>query len=94
MRLHPDKIIFPRCVDMNDRALRNINIGIDYFERKDSFVITAASPIMAILCLATDFLDLRNRLENMCVAYSYDNKPIYISDLGCVGSMMFYLKMR
>lgn len=92
LNINPDKIIFPRCVDMNDRALRNINIGIDYFERKDSFVITAASPIMAILCLATDFLDLRNRLENMCVAYSYDNKPIYISDLGCVGSMMVLLK--
>lgn len=92
LNINPDKIIFPRCVDMNDRALRNINIGIGYFERKDSFVITAASPIMAILCLATDFLDLRNRLESMCVAYSYDDKPIYISDLGCVGSMMSLLK--
>lgn len=92
LNINPDKIIFSRCVDMNDRALRNINIGIGYFERKDSFVITAASPIMAILCLATDFLDLRNRLENMCVAYSYDDKPIYISDLGCVGSMMALLK--
>lgn len=92
LNIDKDKIIFPRAIDMNDRALRNINIGIGYFERKDSFVITAASPIMAILCLATDFNDLRTRLESMCVAYSYDDKPIYAKDLGCVGSMMALLK--
>lgn len=87
-----NRILIPRCVDMNDRALRNIRIGINNFERDDKFVITAASPIMAILCLANSFDDLRNMLNSMCIAYSKSGKLIYAKDLGCVGAMMALLK--
>lgn len=90
------RIFFKRCLDMNDRSLRNIVIGlgakVDGIPREDHFQITVASEIMAILCLADDINDLKKRLGDILVAYSYDNKPIYARDLNAVGAMAALLK--
>ena len=90
------RIMFKRCMDMNDRALRNINVGlggkINGIPREDGFQITVASEIMAILCLASDLDDLKKRLENILVAYTYDNKPVYAKELGGCGAMVTLLK--
>ena len=90
------RIMFKRCLDMNDRALRDIVIGlgskVNGIPREDSFQITVASEIMAILCLAADLEDLKLRLERILVAYTYDNKPIYAKDLGGCGAMVALLK--
>ena len=90
------QIVWKRCVDMNDRALRNIVIGLggknNGFVREDHFVITVASEIMAILCLATDMKDLKERLGNIIVAYNYEGKPVTARDLNAVGSMAALLK--
>ncbi len=90
------RIMFKRCMDMNDRALRNINVGlggkINGIPREDGFQITVASEIMAILCLAADLDDLKKRLENILVAYTYDNKPVYAKELGGCGAMVALLK--
>lgn len=89
-------IVWKRCVDMNDRALRNIVIGLgnktDGFVREDHFVITVASEIMAILCLSTSMKDLKERLAKIVVAYNYKNEPVTAGDLGAVGSMAALLK--
>ena len=90
------QIIWKRCLDMNDRALRNIVVGMgnkaDGFVREDHFVITVASEIMAILCLATDMKDLKKRLGRIIVAYNLNGDPVTASDLKVVGSMAALLK--
>ena len=90
------RILFKRCMDMNDRALRFVNVGlggkVNGIPREDSFMITVASEIMAILCLAEDIEDLKKRLGNILVAYTYDNRPVFAKDLGCVGAMALLLK--
>ncbi len=90
------RILFKRCLDMNDRALRNCVVGmggkIDGVPREDHFQITVASEIMAILCLAADLPDLKKRLGNVLVAYTLDNKPVFASDLKAVGAMTALLK--
>ncbi len=89
-------IIFKRCLDMNDRALRNIVIGLgkksDGFVREDHFVITVATEIMAILCLAEDMADLKARLSKIVVAYDLSGAPVTAGDLNAVGSMAALLK--
>ena len=85
-----------RCLDMNDRALRNCVIGmgsrVDGIPRQEKFRITVASEIMAILCLADDLKDLKERLGNILVAYTYDGKPVFARDLNAVGAMAALLK--
>lgn len=91
LNIDPKQIVWKRCLDMNDRSLRNIVIGmgrkIDGVEREDHFIITVASEIMAILCLAEDRSDLKLRLGRIIVAYTYDGKPVTATDLKAVGSM-------
>lgn len=90
------RIMIDRCLDMNDRALRNIVIGmggkVNGIPRQDGFRITVASEVMAILCLASDLADLKKRLGNILVAYTYEGKPVYARDLGADGSMTALLK--
>jgi formate--tetrahydrofolate ligase len=90
------QIIWKRCEDMNDRALRNIVVGLgskmDGFVREDHFVITVASEIMAILCLAKDLKDLKERLSRIVVAYNYAGDPVTAKDLKAVGAMAVLLK--
>ncbi len=94
--IDPRQIVWKRCLDMNDRALRNIVIGMggktDGFVREDHFVITVASEIMAILCLAADMKDLKERLGRIIVAYDYSGKPVTASDIKAVGAMAALLK--
>ena len=94
--IDPRQIVWKRCIDMNDRALRNIVIGMggrtDGFVREDHFVITVASEIMAILCLASDMNDLKERLGRIIVAYSYSGEPVTAADLNAVGAMAALLK--
>lgn len=94
LNINPETIIFPRAMDINDRSLRSIEIGLgnNNFARKDSFVITVASEIMAILCLARDIFDLKKRLGNILIAYNYDNKPVFARDLKVDGSLTVLLK--
>lgn len=95
LNIDVDKIQFHRCLDINDRALRNCIVSYqnkDGVERKESFNITVASEIMAILCLAKDRADLKRRLGNILVAYTKEDKPIYAKDLGCVGALALLLK--
>ncbi len=90
------RILFKRCMDMNDRALRFVNVGLggkmNGIPREDGFQITVASEIMAILCLSLDIQDLKNRLGNILIAYTYDNQPVYCRDLGVHGAMTALLK--
>ena len=90
------QIVWKRCEDMNDRVLRNIVIGMgtkgDGVVREDHFVITVASEIMAVLCLATDMKDLKARLARIIVAYTYDGSPVTAQDIKAVGSMAALLK--
>lgn len=90
------RILFKRCLDMNDRALRNCVVGmggkVDGIPREDHFQITVASEIMAILCLASDLNDLKQRLGNILVAYKYNGEPVYARDLKAVGAMTALLK--
>ena len=90
------QIVWKRCLDMNDRVLRNVVVGLgnktDGFVREDHFVITVASEIMAILCLATDLEDLKERLGKIIVAYDLDGKPVTAKDLQAVGAMAALLK--
>lgn len=96
--LHIDqrRILFKRCMDMNDRALRNIIVGlggkINGIPREDGFQITVASEIMAILCLASDIADLKVRLGRILVAYNTDGEPVFAKDIGAVGAMAALLK--
>lgn len=90
------QILWKRCLDMNDRALRNIVVGLgskaEGFVREDHFVITVASEIMAILCLADDMNDLKERLGRIIVAYNYSGEPVTASQLNAVGAMAALLK--
>lgn len=94
--IDPRQIVWKRCEDMNDRVLRNIIVGMggktDGFVREDHFVITVASEIMAILCLADDMKDLKARLARIVVAYNYAGEPVTAGDLKAVGSMAALLK--
>ncbi len=96
LRIDTRQILWKRCLDMNDRVLRNIVIGlggkINGQPREDHFIITVASEIMAILCLATDLEDLKNRLSKIIVAYDIDGNPVTAKDLQAVGSMAALLK--
>lgn len=94
--IDPRQIVWKRCLDMNDRALRNVVVGLgskaDGMVREDHFVITVASEIMAILCLATDIKDLKERLGKIIVAYTFQGEPVTAKELQAVGSMAALLK--
>ena len=96
LKIDQRRILIKRCLDMNDRALRNIVIGlggkVNGVPREDGFQITVASEVMAILCLASDLADLKARLERILVAYTLDGKPVYAKDLGGCGAMTALLK--
>lgn len=94
--IDPRQIIWKRCLDMNDRVLRNVVVGLgnkmDGMVREDHFVITVASEIMAVLCLANDMEDLKRRLGNIIVAYNFEGKPVTAEDLHATGAMAALLK--
>ena len=96
LRIDQRRILFKRCLDMNDRALRNVVIGlggkVNGVPREDGFMITVASEIMAILCLSSGIKDLKERLGSILTAYTYDGTPVYARDLNAVGSMAALLK--
>ena len=94
--IDPRQVVWKRCLDMNDRVLRNIVVGLgnkmDGMVREDHFVITVASEIMAVLCLAEDMADLKGRLGRMIVAYNFEGKPVTADDLQATGAMAALLK--
>ncbi len=94
--IDPRQVVWKRCLDMNDRVLRNIVVGLgskmDGMVREDHFVITVASEIMAVLCLAEDMADLKKRLGRMIVAYNFEGKPVTAEDLQATGAMAALLK--
>ena len=96
LRIDTRQIVWKRCLDMNDRVLRNVVVGLgskaDGFVREDHFVITVATEIMAVLCLASDMNDLKERLSRMVVAYNLDGEPVTAGQLQAVGSMAALLK--
>lgn len=96
LNIDPRRILIKRCLDMNDRALRNVVIGlggkINGVPREDGFIITVASEVMAILCLAKDMNDLKKRLGSILVAYTYDGKPVYARDIKAEGAMAALLR--
>ena len=96
LRIDPRQVVWKRCLDMNDRVLRNIVVGLgnktDGMVREDHFVITVASEIMAILCLADDLADLKKRLGRIIVAYNFDGDPVTADDLKATGAMAALLK--
>ena len=96
LNIDPTRVLIHRVLDMNDRALRNIIIGLggatNGVPREDHFDITVASEVMAILCLATDLDDFKEKINNMLVAYTYDKEPITVRDLGCAGAITLVMK--
>ena len=95
LNINPSRIVWKRCVDLNDRALRQVTVGIgekNGVERKDGFNITVASEVMAILCLCKDLDDFAYRIGEAIVAYTYDNKVVKVRDLGIVGSLKVLMK--
>jgi len=96
LNIDTNQIVWKRCVDINDRVLRNIVVGLgrkaDGVVREDHFIITVASEIMAVLCLAEDMKDLKTRLGQIVIAYTYDGKPVTPKDINAVGSMAALLK--
>lgn len=96
LKINPKTIVFKRCLDVNDRALRNVVVGlgeaVDGVTRQDGFIITVASEIMAILCLSEDLQDLKTRCGNILVGYSYDKTPIFVKDLNVQGAMAALMK--
>ena len=96
LNIDPNQVVWKRCVDMNDRVLRNTVVGlgrkVDGVVREDHFIITVASEIMAILCLADDMKDLKERLGRIIVAYTYDGEPVTAQQLNAVGAMAALLK--
>lgn len=89
-----DKVVFNRCIDLNDRALRNVELKYDNkgLKRNDNYNITVASEMMAILCLSEDLEDLKKRIGNVLIGYTKDNKMIFARDLNCVGAITLLLK--
>lgn len=95
LNINPEQILWKRCMDMNDRALRHIQVSLNdkkAIVRNDSFVITVASPMMAMLCLSKDLEDFKQRVDRTIVAYSYDGKAITIKDLKVTGSVAVLMK--
>ena len=95
LNINPEKITWKRCLDLNDRALRKVEVGLSMSKetpRTDNFNITVASEIMAMMCLSKSITDLRERLDRSIVAYTYDDKPVTIKDLGITGSLLVLLK--
>ncbi len=96
LQIDQRRVLIKRCLDMNDRALRNIvcSLGgkLNGIPREDHFIITVASEVMAILCLSEDLFDLKRRLGNILVAYTYDGKPVYCKDIKADGAMTVLLK--
>ena len=94
--IDPRRVVWKRCVDMNDRQLRNVVDGLggiaDGMPRQDGFDITVASEVMAVFCLATDLMDLKARLARMVIAYTYDRKPVTVADIHAEGAMTALLK--
>ena len=95
--IDPEKVIFKRAMDMNDRALRHIRIGLgsrfDGVPRDDGFMITVASEVMAILCLASGIDDLKQRLGSILVGYTFDDEPVFCRDLGVLFSLLRMLQI-
>lgn len=92
LQIDPNTIQIPRAMDMNDRALRHIEVGIQSMPRADEFVITVASELMAILCLADDLMDLKQRIGNIVIGLRFDQTPVYVRDLKVAGAMTILLK--
>lgn len=96
LQIDPRQVVWKRCLDMNDRVLRNIVVGLgskmDGMVREDHFVITVASEVMAVLCLADDMADLKRRLGRMIVAYNFEGKPVTADDLQATGAMAALLR--
>ena len=96
LNINPERIVWQRCMDLNDRALREVVVAQEAKKedkgRKESFNITVASEIMAILCLAKDMEDLRSRVDNLILAYTFDDKVVTVKDLGITGSVLVLLK--
>lgn len=96
LNIDPDQILIKRCLDMNDRTLREITIGegkkVNGITRQDGFVISVASEVMACLCLAKDLEDLGDRLDRILIAYNKDNQPVYVKDLAIKGSLIAIMK--
>ena len=94
--IDPRRVVWRRCVDMNDRQLRNVVDGLggvaDGMPRQDGFDITVASEVMAVFCLATDLMDLKARLARMVIAYTYDRRPVTVADIHAEGAMAALLK--
>lgn len=94
--IDPKRIVFRRCLDINDRALRNVVVGLgaptDGVTRPDGFQITVASEVMAVFCLASDIFDLRKRLGNILIGYRYDKTPVFAKDIKAQGAMTVLLK--
>ncbi len=96
LNIDPERVVWKRCLDMNDRTLRSITIAQDKksngVERKDHFVITVATEVMAILCLSADLKDFEERIGRAVVAYNYDGEPVTVKDLGCAGAAAVVMK--
>lgn len=95
LQIDPKRILWKRCVDLNDRALRSVEVGLSSskeIKRLDAFNISVASEIMAILCLAVSIEDLRRRIDNLLIAYTYDGKEVTVKDLKITGSVLVLLK--
>ncbi len=95
LNINPERISWKRCMDMNDRALRNVDVALDdkkAIPRRDHFIITVASPMMAMLCLSKDIQDFKKRVDRTIVAYTYDDKPVTIKDLQVTGSLAVLMK--
>lgn len=96
LNIDPEQIKWERCLDLNDRVLRNVVVGCgpksNGVERKDRFNITVASEIMAILCLSKDLQDLKHRIESLIIGYTYEGKVVTVKELGCAGSVLVLLK--
>ena len=92
LNLDEENIVFNRCLDVNDRALKNLTIHSKDYNRKEKFDITAASEIMAIICLAKDIEDLKHKLDNILIGYTKEKEPVFAKDLNVTGSMLVILK--
>ncbi len=95
LNINPGRVVWKRCLDMNDRALRQVEVGMgknNGIERKDGFVITVATEVMAIMCLAKDLEDFKDKIGRCIVAYTYDEQAVTVKDLGVVGSVALLMK--